>query len=263
MTKTHKNESEVLTMTYSEFQNMYSKAYAEAEIKAAEIAAIEEQIRSVQQINVTEDIKNFDKPAWDNMELTVDGHLFGISENVFKNQVEEIVLDNTAVNARIEDLEQKKENVYIALANSYSQDELGDIIPVVQQEVEVLQSRPTLSQDEQEYFNTSETILTSLKKLQLEFDEMLSNKTSTYLTAINHLSAMGISVNADDFAEHFAKNVNKDIEIAIKNGDNVNDLVESIRGSLSNCDHIEESLKIAADKSLDKLIETDASFDME
>lgn len=257
-------------MTYSEFQNMYSQAYAEAEIKAAEIAAINEQINQIPQINVDEDIKNFQVNNFHAAEYSGESHLIGISQDVLGNQIDTLVNERSNVNCttleQLQILEQKKENVYEALANAYSQNELGDIVPIVEQEAKILESQPTVTEDAQHRIDNYNVMLNAFDKVSTNDVEdvvNVSENTGAYLTAVNHLSADGYNISVESFAESFAQNVNRDVAEAIKNNVDVKDVVESIKGSLATCEHIDIDLKEAADKALDKIIEADASIDLE
>jgi hypothetical protein len=254
---------------YSEYEQDLNTAYAIAAEQQAEIASINEQIAALsQEINVSQDMIMFNADAFHKTDMALsklDSVLYGIDKEIFNQQAMDIMMENSAVNASAKDmaavLENRKENIYIALANAYDQNELGDLIPVLEQEKKILENYP--SPETNDRLEVYDIIIKAYDKRDIDGVELhdvadVDKHSRVYLMAVEHLGKNGYEVDATQFGMQVHESIINDIKDS-KNLDS-KQVFDSVKAAVELSD-IDDDLKATANSIIDKMVEKESEHE--
>ncbi len=254
---------------YSTYEKHVNQAYDLAAVREEEIASINAQIVALsEKINVSEDIIMFNAEAFHKTDVALsklDSALYGIDNELIGQQAMNIMMENSAINASAKDmaavLESRKEDIYIALANTYDKNELGDLVPVLEQEKKILENFPSPETDER--LAVYDIIIKACDKRAFESDGVqnaadIDQNSRVYLMAVEHLGKNGYEVDATQFGMQLHESIMNDI----KDSPNLDSkqVFDSVKAAVELSD-IDNDLKATANAIVDKMIEKESEHE--
>lgn len=257
-------------MTYKEFQESYSKAYEEADMMSAKLAALDEEYRALDipdKKQLDYELSRVNTEVIRQYEPTGECHII-CEQKVVETQINEIVNDHGGVNYstinKAADITAEKQALQTELAKHYIENNVGNIVPAVEAERNLIMSQQIEADEANHRLQVYDAIINSMGQIDMTNNGYisLSERTDALLTATNHLSRDGIQIDAETFSQHFANSVNADMKNAVNSGIEPSDVLKNIKNSISESEHIDSVISKAASESVDAVMVKEESAEI-